>query len=174
VKRNCKVCGKEFEFKRSRLNYGKYTNEFCSVICKGIAKSIPKVERVCEFCKSTFFVQRSALKNNPSRFCSHKCADTHNRGWNNVKFKDASSEAEKLRKSPAYINWRTTVFIRDGKKCVFCGSKKDIEADHIKPRYLFPELTLELTNGRTLCHDCHSKTPTYMNGYMKREDFVEV
>lgn len=62
-----------------------------------------------------------------------------------------------------YRVWRRSVFERDGFKCVHCGDNKggNLEADHIKPKYLFPELVFDLDNGRTLCHNCHVKTPTY-------------
>jgi 5-methylcytosine-specific restriction endonuclease McrA len=36
-----------------------------------------------------------------------------------------------------------------------------LEADHIKPFCRFPELRLVVSNGRTLCKDCHRKTPTW-------------
>jgi 5-methylcytosine-specific restriction endonuclease McrA len=43
-----------------------------------------------------------------------------------------------------------------------CGERGGrLEADHIKPVSKFPELIFELTNGRTLCRDCHFKTITY-------------
>ena len=36
-----------------------------------------------------------------------------------------------------------------------------LNADHIKPFSLFPELRFDLNNGRTLCVECHKKTDTY-------------
>ena len=66
-----------------------------------------------------------------------------------------------LRKSEEYKLWRTAVFIRDGRKCIWCGSKKDIQADHIKPFAHFPELRFAIDNGRTLCKECHKKTDTF-------------
>jgi len=164
----CQQCGNVFRVKKSGLaNH----HMFCTPRCRYDSQKVAKIERTCEHCHNIFLAFPSAIKYHGARFCSNTCKDTYNRGWNNVRFKDASSEVEKLRQSPAYIAWRTSVFIRDGKKCIWCGSTKDIEADHIKPRYLFPELTLELSNGRTLCNSCHRKTPSYMNRYMKRSDF---
>ena len=32
---------------------------------------------------------------------------------------------------------------------------------HIKPFADYPDLRFELSNGRTLCVPCHTKTPTY-------------
>lgn len=69
---------------------------------------------------------------------------------------------ERLRKSPEYKLWRSSVFARDSYTCIWCGYKgKEIHADHIKPFALFPELRFAIDNGRTLCVDCHKKTDTY-------------
>lgn len=57
--------------------------------------------------------------------------------------------------------WAKMVKDRDGRKCVLCGSTTNLHADHIKPIALYPELMRDLSNGRTLCFDCHKKTPTY-------------
>ena len=66
-------------------------------------------------------------------------------------------------KSPEYQQWRKAVFERDNYTCQDCGDNKggNLEADHIKPRYLYPELTFIVVNGRTLCNICHKKTDTY-------------
>lgn len=74
----------------------------------------------------------------------------------------------KIRHSREYKKWRESVFKRDDYTCVFCkkrGSK--INADHIKPFALYPELRLDINNGRTLCEPCHKKTPTYGNRKQK-------
>lgn len=74
-----------------------------------------------------------------------------------------SGEAKRIRQSTEYKNWRLAVFQRDRFTCVMCGhrsqyrkgkTKCDIRADHIKPFHLFPELRLDVTNGRTLCVEC--------------------
>lgn len=59
-----------------------------------------------------------------------------------------------------YKNWRFAVMARDGFKCVWCGSQKELEADHIEP-WKVVELRYTIANGRTLCHDCHEKTDTF-------------
>lgn len=69
---------------------------------------------------------------------------------------------ELVRKSAAYKAWRKAVFERDDYTCQMCGKRGvTVNADHIKPFALFPELRLDLGNGRTLCEPCHRKTPTY-------------
>lgn len=40
-------------------------------------------------------------------------------------------------------------------KCEVCGAKFFLEAHHIKPFYLYPELELEETNLVTLCRKHH-------------------
>jgi hypothetical protein len=69
--------------------------------------------------------------------------------------------------SSEYTTWRTQVFRRDKFTCVFCGARNGngksviLNADHIKPVAEYPNLIYEVENGRTLCHECHKKTPTY-------------
>ena len=67
-----------------------------------------------------------------------------------------------LRSSSEYKEWRIKVFHRDCFRCVWCGDKHKIEADHIKPFAYFPELRFNVDNGRTLCKECHKKTDTYL------------
>ena len=70
-----------------------------------------------------------------------------------------------LRTSMEYKLWRESVFKRDKYMCVFGGKEhgNKLNADHIKPFCLFPELRFAIDNGRTLCVDCHKKTITYGN-----------
>lgn len=69
---------------------------------------------------------------------------------------------EKIRKSLEYKLWRRAVFERDKYTCVWCKQKGgNLNADHIKPFALFPELRFALDNGRTLCIECHKRTDTW-------------
>lgn len=102
--------------------------------------------------------------------------DLLHRGSNHHNWKGgATSERERLRKSIEYKLWRTSVFERDDYTCRFCSERGGrLEADHIKPWCDYPELRFAIDNGRTLCHDCHTKTDTYLmitgrNQYSKKE-----
>lgn len=65
-----------------------------------------------------------------------------------------------------YRQWRRNVFERDNYTCVECFTRGGyLEADHIKPYYKYPELRLEINNGRTLCLDCHRKYGAKANQY---------
>jgi len=61
-----------------------------------------------------------------------------------------------------YRLWREAVFARDNFTCQDCGQRGGrLEADHIKPYSLFPDLRPDVDNGRTLCRPCHRLTDTH-------------
>jgi hypothetical protein len=66
--------------------------------------------------------------------------------------------------SLSYKAWRYAVFTRDKFTCQQCGAKLSVdklEAHHIKPFSVAPELEHVVSNGLTLCHECHVKTDSY-------------
>lgn len=71
------------------------------------------------------------------------------------------SEAKKLYGTVEYNEWRRKVFLRDGHQCQMCGQPGgELEVHHIRPKRLFPHLTLELNNGIVLCKFCHQNRVT--------------
>lgn len=65
-------------------------------------------------------------------------------------------------KDPQYLAWRNAVLERDKYICQECGRQckkyeKGLAAHHIKPYAEFPNLRLEVSNGKTLCRQCHMK-----------------
>ena len=82
-----------------------------------------------------------------------------------------STKNQLIRSGLDYRIWREKVFKRDSFICQNCGLKGGwnielkkkivLNADHIKPFAYFPELRFEVSNGKTLCEDCHFKTDTY-------------
>ena len=75
-----------------------------------------------------------------------------------------------IRSSEEYSLWRNAVFKRDNYTCIWCGQLRgNIETDHIKPFSIYPELRFAIDNGRTLCHNCHTKTYTYGNRKKNRD-----
>lgn len=107
----------------------------------------------------------NAVKAMSRLYCSVSCRNrgvyadkTKHPNWND----DASTKYQKLRNSvwKELEIWRKAVLGRDG-KCVLCSSTTKLQADHIKPFMYFPDLRFQLSNGRTLCYECHKKTDTF-------------
>lgn len=67
-----------------------------------------------------------------------------------------SKKNKRERTSVQYKKWVKTVFERDSYTCQTCkkiGGK--LNAHHIKPFALYPELRTYISNGLTLCVKCH-------------------
>lgn len=69
----------------------------------------------------------------------------------------------KIRNSLEYKEWRSGVFKRDNYVCVIGGKDhgNKLHADHVKSFAHYPELRFDLSNGRTLCINCHKETENY-------------
>lgn len=127
-----------------------------------------EVKKSCLECKRSFGVK--PYRKDTANFCSQKCSSN---------FRDEGKRTidKKIRQSWGYKKWRTAVFERDGYQCVECGDRNFegrgktviLQADHIKPFALHPELRLEVSNGRTLCLPCHKATGTYGRGAIFRK-----
>lgn len=96
-----------------------------------------------------------------------ECQDPACGWWKNVPKKKNVGIDRKMQR--ALRIWAHMVMERDGYKCVQCGSTENLEADHIKPKQYFPELALDVSNGQTLCRDCHDKKHPWRVRYRKRE-----
>ena len=53
--------------------------------------------------------------------------------------------------------WSKTIKKRDNHKCRICNSKEKIHAHHIFYKQFYPELSLNMNNGITLCKSCHTE-----------------
>lgn len=113
-----------------------------------------------------------------AKFCSQSCSTKHNlkdyhfrsgkippqkRGSLSHAWRGGKTEESKIiRSSNEYAIWRNEVFKRDDWTCQECRIKgKKLHPHHIKSFSEYPELRLIVSNGLTLCHDCHKKTPNY-------------
>lgn len=94
---------------------------------------------------------------------SHKGQDNSRfKGANNYSWRGGITPInQKIRGSAEYKLWRSAVIERDKFTCIWCGGKERLQADHIKPFSLFPELRFAIDNGRTLCFSCHTRTETW-------------
>ena len=60
------------------------------------------------------------------------------------------------RNSKKYFEWKSRVNVRDNFICQECG-KEGSEAHHIQSWKEYPDKRFEVSNGITLCLDCHKK-----------------
>lgn len=157
----CPTCKQEFSKPYSESKKAWFNRHvYCSKACQ----YPPKITKVCLECSTHFTVKN--YRKETANFCSQLCAHS-NRNYG------LTPANEKVRKSAAYKAWRTLVFERDNYTCIMCSIRGgNLHADHIKPFAFYPELRLEPSNGRTLCVECHKKTPTY--GVRPLKDCVAV
>lgn len=74
--------------------------------------------------------------------------------------------------SVEYKEWRKKVFERDdykcqGKNCDTVGTHY-VTAHHIKSFAKYPDLRYDVSNGITLCEECHCKVDKYRAGFRKK------
>ena len=74
------------------------------------------------------------------------------------------SESRPERHTPEYKAWRNKVYQLDNWTCVLCGAKGNLEAHHISPWATNPEKRYMVSNGVSLCQDCHDT----VNGYEEK------
>jgi hypothetical protein len=158
LSKTCETCGDMF-YRKHRVTYAQWANaRFCSHGCnkdagKRKTESANPVYKSCEHCSAEFTVRQ--YRKDTARFCSPACKKL-------AQDSGISTENEKLRRGTRYKAWRSAVFKRDDHTCQECGVRGGtLNADHIKPFAVFPEGRFEVSNGRTLCRDCHLQTPTF-------------
>lgn len=149
----CAVCSNSFRQQPNRKSI------HCSLTCKTIA-SIREYK--CMECSKSFVIKGRGTSRKP-KYCSNKCQGLGMRNEKHFAWNGGSSkEREIAHNRVEYKDWRKNVFIRDNFTCQICMARGvAIEADHIKPWSLYPQLRYELENGRTLCKPCHRGTPTW-------------
>ena len=89
-----------------------------------------------------------------AKYCfEHKGIQTRrekNYRWKGGKYTTDYRERRRFR-----IEMQKLVFERDRYTCQLCGSKKDLQVDHIQPWAEYIELRFKLENCRTMCAKCH-------------------
>lgn len=150
----CKICNKKFEHWAGR------SAKYCSRQCW--SKRNPKMLFYCLACGKEFWDWRTNREGN-NIFCSKGCANSFNqRGSRSHFWKGGKTKLSKLlRTRSEYLNWRQKVFERDNYICQKCGVRSGngkkifLQAHHLKEFHKFPKLIYEVSNGITLCKNCH-------------------
>lgn len=117
----------------------------------------------CDYCGKECIANPSHYERKKRHFCSTRCYSNFR-----MEFMQPSEhprwrggitrETQRGRGNKKYKMWQQMVLERDGYKCVWCGSKEQLEANHIKKWSVYPELRYNVDNGKTLCLKCHNKT----------------
>lgn len=156
--RQCEYCKGDMPVK-------KYYEQkrFCSAKCRSL--TIPMPPRPDQ---TGFIPWNKGLNINlDSRI---KNMSENRRGEKNWQFVHGNSKAHKsMWQTAIHKEWRKKVFERDDYICQICFSKGgELQADHIKCFAHHPDLRYELSNGRTLCKECHKNTPNFGNHSKER------
>ena len=61
-----------------------------------------------------------------------------------------------LRNGPDALAWSTAIYERDGYRCTACGGRGRLHAHHIEGWAAAPQRRFDLSNGTTLCIECHA------------------
>jgi 5-methylcytosine-specific restriction endonuclease McrA len=189
MKVKCKECGEILNTCPARIKLGR--GKFCSKECLNAFRSKNStgennahwkgglLNRICEFCGTSFSVPKSRLRYSPARFCSPVCAAAgiNRYGDNNPNWKGGINPLYvAIRNSMQGKQWRQSVFIEGHFTCVKCGQiGGDLNAHHKKPfmvllneaKEFLPIFDLyeaamsysplwEVSNGEILCTKCHN------------------
>jgi len=181
--KNCLICEKDFFIIPSRIKNG--WSGACSRRCYNIFRQNSRQKIQCINCKKLFFTSIALIKRGQGKFCSEICQYQAYRSdeWRNKTNMTRSGELcpawkggvtplhKLIRHSKEYLRWRKYVFERDNYTCQICNKRGGkLHADHILPFAFFPLLRFKISNGRTLCINCHRLTSTYggkVYAYMK-------
>ena len=75
---------------------------------------------------------------------------------------------------PDYKEWRAAVYKRDNYTCQICSNKGRLNAHHLDGYANNKELRITLSNGITLCKECHDDFHhQYGRGNNTKEQFIE-
>jgi hypothetical protein len=74
--------------------------------------------------------------------------------------------------SKVWFKLRLAIYKSSPLICLKCGSSKDIEIDHIKPKSTHPHLSFDVFNLQPLCRECNQEKSN-LNSYDYRDsDFI--
>lgn len=164
--------------KPSRLNFEQikifFKNENCKILDNQVKSLIP-INYICQ-CGKTARTRLNKFKsgvrcnecNNKKRSDSAKLmwkkediAQKHlgenNGKWNSNLTDEERNENKLRRESKELRNWRINIYKKDNFTCQICFSKekKFLNAHHLYSFTEYKDLRFDLSNGVTLCKECH-------------------
>lgn len=160
MEKKCSVCNNVFTYSKGQNKRSRCDK--CQVL-------------TCENCGKGFI---PANRNYKSKHCSRTCKEEKQKGFEpkhlkqkrGIKPRTYHVTNREKHGSQMDRDWRTAVFLRDKYTCQECGiAGKRLQAHHKKPWKQHPELRHDVSNGQTLCLDCHRATETYGGKNAKRK-----
>jgi len=150
----CKVCGNEYLFATGNKN------ECCSLSCN--TKYRNSIYKMAEETKKKISQTKTGVSiwsNEDKKNMRYRSQNQFWKGEGNPGWKGGvQSGRQKIYNTPEYRDWRLSVYERDLFTCQECGERGgSLNAHHIKTFADYPELRFEVSNGITLCEDCHKK-----------------
>jgi len=127
------------------------------LLSKQYINSYLKLEIIHSLCGESFWMSWNTF--NAGQRCK-KCylesvTGENHHNWNPNLTDD---DRENGRNCPENREWRKAVYERDDHTCQKCLVRGgSLQAHHILPWALFPELRFEVENGITLCKFCHNR-----------------
>ncbi len=110
----------------------------------------------CDFCGKPISATMYQVKHSDHMFCNRQCAASYFSGENNNKWRGGITEENKrIRGSSEMLLWKKAVMERDGYLCYMCGDAGQLHAHHIKSFATHKDLRFDISNGITLCPECH-------------------
>lgn len=163
----CITCKSSFERPKDLSNFLWEKRKYCSLPCyRKVPRSEEIRQRISASCKQRGIgkwmigrVRPIELRVKHSKQMKEIVASGKHNFWKGGVSKQNRNFKSNFQNTLEYRLWRTAVFERDEYACVWCGDSKsgNLQADHIKEFAKFPELRLDVDNGRTLCRGCHYK-----------------
>jgi len=137
----CRQCGKPIS--RAHLK----RNIYCSHACYAAASRRVDRTYTCQVCgKISTTISGFAAKRR--KYCSPECAGIARRS-------DVQQLNELIRHSPLLDIWARKVQERDGGVCQDCGTTERLHSHHIETVFSLLQRILDVSNGVTVCLDCH-------------------
>lgn len=161
-KYKCPICAVDNQHKNARVDltnmqFGNLTARYVDE-CK--TNQTGKVHWICDCsCGAIVSVPSSNLTTGNSTTCGNRLA--HYSGSNNGNWKGGKTpELLCERTSSRYNKWRDEVYRKDWYTCQCCGKSRHIvkNAHHLINFAQNEDIRYDISNGITLCEDCHYST----------------
>lgn len=159
----CPICNEKVLGSKSKNIKDLTGMVFGNLVVRSLYNGIKKSSYAMWICdcscgKTDVLVSGRLLRNGHTSSCGDK--SVHYSGENNHNWKGGvTSENIKIRNSNQYNEWRQEIFKSDFYTCQCCGVHGgDLNAHHLKDFANHPDLRFDISNGITLCANCHDST----------------